>query len=223
MRSFYIAIAFFLVVILSFYLNACTTKKGQPLTSEEKAKFKRVEALASAYIDQGLALSKKKKHDKAIEKFSRVIEVAPGSPEAAAAHHYRGVISYGRGQYSEAIKDFSEVIEIDDYSKFKRALKEAKGVEYYMRGRIHYEVGQYDDAVSDFNKALKLTPLQAAVYKYRGSAYEELEEYRSAKKDFITAIVIAPKSDIGRGAYKDLKNLAVELGNETRSLEEGGR
>jgi len=66
-----------------------------------------------------------------------------------------------KGQYDEAISDFTKASEIDP--KYAHA--------YYNRGAAYGIKGQYDEAISDFTKASEIDPRNGNAYWGRGTAY----------------------------------------------------
>ena len=66
----------------------------------------------------------------------------------------RGVEAGQRGQYSEAIEDFTKAIELKpDYAEA-----------YYLRGLAYHRQGEYEHAIEDFTKAIELKPDYAEAY-----------------------------------------------------------
>ena len=136
---------------------------------------------------------------------------APYLTPDAVEYFRSGVKARQQGQYSEAIQDFTKVIELnpDDaeayyfrgstyYSQGEhnhaiKAIKDfTKAIElnpddaetYHFRGFIHYSNGEYDHAIKDFTKAIELNPDYAEAYLVRRAAYDSQGEYDHAIKDF---------------------------------------
>ena len=69
-------------------------------------------------------------------------------------YNNRGIAYGEKGQYDQAISDFSKAIEIN--AGYDKA--------YNNRGIVYRLKGQYDQAISDFNKAIEINPRDAQTY-----------------------------------------------------------
>jgi tetratricopeptide (TPR) repeat protein len=76
------------------------------------------------------------------------------------AYYYRGLAYREKGQYAQAIADYSKSIEVLPSPST-----------YYSRGRAYGDKGQYKQAISDYSKAIELNPSYALAYSNRGIAY----------------------------------------------------
>ena len=83
--------------------------------------------------------------------------------EFGDAEYYNdwGIAYEIRGQYDQAIADFTNALEINP--KYVDA--------YINRGIAHANKGEYDQAISDYTKALEIDPKGKDVYYNRGVAY----------------------------------------------------
>jgi Flp pilus assembly protein TadD len=118
-------------------------------------------------------------HDKAIEVYTKAIELDPNDAEA---YNNRGLEYHNKGQYDSAIGDYTKAIELDPNYFYA----------YNNRGNAYANKGQYDSAIEDYNKAIALNPNYASVYNNRGTAYSDNGQYDSAIEDFNKAIVLNP-------------------------------
>jgi tetratricopeptide (TPR) repeat protein len=128
----------------------------------------------------------------------------------------RGVAAQNRGDYQEAIKQYTEAIKADP--KYAEA--------YNYRALAYAALHNYVMAFADFAQALKIDPSYWAAYVDRGAVYEKLGDYKSAIADYTQAIKIDPKDakaynnrgavyyNLGdyKSATKDARK-ACELGN----------
>lgn len=101
----------------------------------------------------------------------------------AEAYYNHGATYYKKGQYDQAISDYSKALEINP--RHSRA--------YRKRGDSHFNKGEYDLAISDFNKAIEINSRYAEAYNSRGNAYSNLRQYDQAISDYTKAIGIDPK------------------------------
>ena len=117
--------------------------------------------------------------DRAIEAYSRVIELNSNNPNA---YNNRGVAYSARGDFDRTIEDYTRAIELNpDYA-----------VAYNNRGGVYYLKEEYKSAIVDFTKAIELNPDYAIAYNNRGVAYHLKKEYDSAIVDFTKAIELDP-------------------------------
>src|SRR3989338_11675443 len=83
-------------------------------------------------------------------------------PYDADAYYKRGLAYQDKGQYDQAISDYSRALEIDPWDT----------AAYNNRGDTYENKGQYDQAISDYNRALEIDPWYALAYYNRGVAYK---------------------------------------------------
>jgi len=102
-----------------------------------------VEKDAEACTNRGIEYYKKKQFDKAIEEFTKTVDLKLNS---AAPYYNRGCAYLGDGQHQKAIEDFSIAVKIN--SKYANA--------YFNRGIAYKNEGQMDKAKADFKRACDL-------------------------------------------------------------------
>ena len=108
---------------------------------------------------------------------------APYPIPDAEEYILRGAESDQRGQYSEAIVNFTKAIELKpDYAEA-----------YYARGHVYGKQGEYDQAIANLTKAIELKPDYAQFYYFRGLTYSGQGEHDQAIQDFTKAIELNPK------------------------------
>lgn len=120
-----------------------------------------------------------KKLDRAIQAFTRAIEL---NPDYAEAHLRRGVAYNVTGEFALAIKDFTTVIN----------LKPELAPAYYHRGHAHDNRNDYDLAIEDYTKAIQLNPSFSEGYLIRGVVYAKKGKFDSAIEDYTKAIQLNP-------------------------------
>ena len=101
----------------------------------------------------------------------------------AVFHNERGLQYLEKGQYDQAITEFTKAI------KLEPKLAEV----YYNRGVAYDEKGQDNQAISEYTKAIELNPKFAWAYYNRGNAYEEKGHYDQAIADYTKAIELNPR------------------------------
>lgn len=94
-------------------------------------------------------------------------------PKDAKFYIDRGIAYEEKGQFDQAVDDFTKALEIGS--------KDA--VAYYHRGIGYVNQDQYSWAINDFNKAVEIDPKNAGAYYYRGVAYYSKKEYDKSWKD----------------------------------------
>lgn len=145
-----------------------------PLLRRNKRRRKR----AQPHLDDAIALHRAGDLNKAVESYTKAIEI---DPKSAVAYNLRGNAFAGLQYFNLGIADQSRAIRIDP--KFVDALM-ARGL--LMRTR-----GNFNGAVSDFSRAIKLTNDASALYQ-RGLSYLAKEDVRRAIADFTKVIEAAP-------------------------------
>ena len=136
--------------------------------------------------------------------------------------YLEGVDKYEKGQYKEAIQDFTQVIALNpqdaraynqrgdafyrlgNYQKAQLDASIAIGLNpqdanaYYDRGFSNYQLGKYKEAIADYTKAIQLNAKNPYTYYGRGLARVEMKDHQRAMADFNKAIALQPKYT---GAY----------------------
>ena len=108
---------------------------------------------------------------------------ATPAPERAKALRIRGIAYFKRGDFDDAIVDFSASIALDP-----------KNAAVYVNRAAAFE-RRFDlaAALADYNSAAALDPKQPWVFFERGKAYKALHDPVHARQDFDEAIRLAPR------------------------------
>ena len=94
----------------------------------------------------------------------------------------QGKIKYNNGNYEDAIKDFSMIIQSD-----------AKSTNAFLqRGFCYALVKDFAHAIDDFTSVIQLEPDHEWAYVSRGGAYNKVNEYNKAIDDFNKALLLKP-------------------------------
>jgi tetratricopeptide (TPR) repeat protein len=89
-----------------------------------------------------------KRYDDAIKECTDQIKGETAVDDIGIAYTNRGIAYAGKGQYDQAIDDYTAAIRATP--KYEKA--------YFNRGNAYYAKGKYNEAVDDYNKAIELNP-----------------------------------------------------------------
>ncbi len=117
------------------------------------------------------------------------------------AYHYRGSAYKDKGDYDQAIADYSRAIELDP--KFTNL--------YVDRADAYMVKGDYDRVIADASRLIELKDLTRG-YTRRGDAYRYKGDYDSAIADYSRAIELKWSAEGRRGLAYYLK------GDYTRAI-----
>ena len=87
-------------------------------------------------------------------------------PDYVSAFLYRGRAYEEKGDYDQAIADFTEAIRLN-------ANDEPDGLvsAYFSRGIVYAYKGHFDNAIADCNEIIRLEPTSTASFNDRGYVY----------------------------------------------------
>ena len=166
---------------------------------------------AKFWFEKGRKFYLSRDYDKAIECFTRAIEIKPNNPEfyywRAKAYYFKrtGFFScLNKKKYlNKAIEDLEKAT---DYNPFDA---------YYFEklGKMYYIIGEYSSAIAEFKWAIKLKssknytyPSRSFLYFLCGRAYFKKGDYKRAIDSFTKAINLFPDAhyyeDRGKAYYK---------------------
>jgi tetratricopeptide (TPR) repeat protein len=134
---------------------------------------------AAVYYHRGLAYSIARQDVLAIQDFDRASSMEPEQ----ALYHLRKGISLARiGNYQDATKSFSRVLELDP----------GNVQAFAHRAKAYFSEGQSSLALNDLTEAIRRTPDNAGLYRLRGDIHSGAGEFDSAVQDYDTAIRLKP-------------------------------
>ena len=137
---------------------------------------------ANESYEQGRIFYENMDYDRAIDSFTKVLELAPAGEENNRVYYMRG-LSYSRNrQYDKAVYDFSRALELTDTGD-----KSFRFLIYEMRGDAYFGQNAWPSAIQDYWKAVaEDLDNQNAKYVYlnRGWAYLYDNDPQAAIKDF---------------------------------------
>jgi len=133
--------------------------------------------IATAYNNRGIAKSKIKYYNGALNDYNKSLELAPGN---ATTFYNRGEVQSKLGKYKEAISDYNRAIRINpSEEKF-----------YYNRGNAKGDIGDHEGAIEDYSRALEMNPNYVEAVNNRGIAKSNMGDYIGAIKDYDIALAL---------------------------------
>ena len=171
---------------------------------------------AQAAVTAGATLLDAGRLDDAMALFNRAIGTTARS---GMAFNNRGLAYLRRGDYLQAIEDFSRALELPGMPRFKvqnnRGIAHAAlnntaaamqdysaaihampmyATAYHNRARLHAAMGDPASAFSDFERAQRYAPEQPDTYLDRGNLLATLNRHAEAIDDFSRALHVAPEN-----------------------------
>ncbi len=132
------------------------------------------------WYQKALFFNRSGQQEKAINAFSKAIEIDPGR---ANAYNNRGAIWYQKKDYDKAIEDYSRAIALDP-----------KSASFYLnRGAAWFKKEHLDNAMNDFNQAVTLDRSSYEAFNSRGMTWYLMEEYEKAILDYTQALKLNSK------------------------------
>ena len=229
-------------MVIADNINRVNYKLQGLLTMNKQQRH--INKLVKLQMSKGVKYYRKYTSDgyiKAIEKFSKALELDPNN---ANAYKYRGDVNMII-EPDNAIKDFTKAIELKpnyinayesrailyEYSydnKQQEAISDYTTIlsynknyfaSYCNRSQIYSKLKQYNLSISDYTKAIALRPMCYRLYILRGQDYCKIQQYDKAIEDFTVAITYGKWYEKADGyrfkakAYSKLKdyNKSVEL------------
>jgi tetratricopeptide (TPR) repeat protein len=128
-------------------------------------------------------------------------------PKTAGAFFDRALLSASRGEYDNAIADYTEALRLNpDYT-----------AAYNNRGSAYDDKGMYDRTIADYTAALRIDPNDAGAYYNRGNAYGNKGMYDRAIEDYNAALRIDPNDAF---AYNNRGLAYSNKGMHDRAIED---
>lgn len=162
------------------------------------------------FLKQGNEFYEQKQYDKAIDAYTKAIEV---DQKYQDAYFNRGIVYRNLKQYERALRNYARAIEIDP----KHALS------YNGRGIVYAELRQYDKAIEEYTKAIEMDSKYQDAFHNRGVTYAELNDHSKAIQDYTKAIEINPRHALSYNArgssYRALKNDVKAIEEYSKAIE----
>jgi tetratricopeptide (TPR) repeat protein len=111
-----------------------------------------------------------------------------------------------------------EAFDSEALSSFRRAIREAKGVQpeaYVGIAKVHEDKGQFDLAIGEYRKALaQLSDSEPVIYQMLGAAYERIEKPKEAVGAYEKYLQLAPNGSYAAAIRSILEQLKREAAGE---------
>jgi tetratricopeptide (TPR) repeat protein len=134
---------------------------------------------AKRAFSQGRSFKEKNEPDKALENFSRAIQLYPGYYQALAE---RGDLFVSRRRLDEAAADFEQALKANPH--YAPALRGA--------GYCKLEKGKFEEAARDFEQSIAADPANASTHLLLGVAELQLDRRDAAKAELLKALSFNP-------------------------------
>ncbi len=167
--------------------NITTPASAAPANTDTTTPFDLNIRQPEYFVNLGNAAFDESDFDQSIYYYSQALELSPNisaemNPSLVVAYNNRGKAYARKGEYDQAIADFSKTLELNpEYADA-----------YYNRGNVYGNKREYDQAIADFSKALELNPDDVDAYNSRGISYAGKREYDQAIADFSKVLELNP-------------------------------
>lgn len=143
---------------------------------------------STAYNNRGIQYSRKREFDRAINDFSKAIEI---DPDKAIYYFNRAIALFELGapqrrsmEIERAVEDYTSAIERDP--GYATAINN--------RGFAYATLKQHDRAIEDYDRAIEIDPKHISAYYYRGLSCMAIKDYDCARRDFDKFVELDPKN-----------------------------
>ncbi len=114
------------------------------------------------YKHRGMALFAQSAYERAIEDFTKTVEL---DPTCYKALYYRAVVKSVQQRYTDAIDDFTLSLAINPYQHFA----------LYRRAQAYFHIGDYPKALADCENALAAEPESKTAQQFRELLIQKLK------------------------------------------------
>lgn len=177
------------------YTTYTTTSDSKVTTKVSQAKD---------HYFRGVAKTKNRQYKKAIQEYSRAIELDPNFIEA---YLKRCEMRYKLGDNQGVLDDCYQIIQI------KSSVPKA----YYYQGRARFSLGYVQSAIDSYSEAIRQQPNYAQVYYHRGIAYRDIKDNFLALEDWQIAADLF-RNESNYGAYRHTKKQIDSLNRGSLNL-----
>ena len=190
------------VSVFAFWNQLSTAVSEQIRDASFASTETKAEDDVQAHIKKGDDYYDKRELEKAIEEYTKAIELDPKNAEA-----YRGRGNSYRRLFkdTEALADLNKAIQLNPKDS----------TAYRGRGSTYAGMRRYELAIADYNKAIELDPKNSDAYASRGNVYQSMSKFPQAIADYNKAIELDPKNS---DAYANRGFYYLKRGKFTQSL-----
>jgi protein O-mannosyl-transferase len=182
-------------------------ENSETLFSDVISKYPKV---AIAYNNMGRYFRVNNQYDKAIESYSKAIEI---DPKEFKAYGNRGKAYFDTGKADEALADLN----------ISLGLKPDHVENLANRGAVLASKSRYNEALIDLDKAIKIDQFNANALSNRCLVYYNLKEYLKSANDINAYLKLKPNEsdmiNIRALCYSQLKRNDEALNDYNRSIE----
>lgn len=144
--------------------------------------------LADVHNNRGIAYLRLNKLEKALEDFTKAIEIDPKFEEA---YFNRAGVLIDQQAFPLATEDLEHI---------RKTYQDSTN--YYLKwGDLKFGQGYYEQALAEYDRSLALTPQNVQALVNRGVAYFEKKNFKVAKTDFENALKLDSQQQL---AYNNL-------------------
>lgn len=156
------------------------------------------------YVSLGIECLKRKDYDRAIENFTKAIQL---NPKYSEAYNNRGIAFVAKGNYEKALADYNTAIELNP--EFFYA--------FINRGKLYSDQVNHQQAIKDYSRAIELNPDNAVAYYDRANSYSSQRNFEPAIRDYSRAIELNPEYNL---AYNNRSLVYSEIGELEKSKDD---
>ncbi len=162
-------------------------------------------AYGNAHWDLAYSHYKVAAYDKAVDHYTKAIELNTDPKNLRSLYHWRGKSWSAQKKYTQALADFKMAFEKDP----------AYDDSYALAGDMCYNLAKYRDALNYYDQSIRLAKeispkIMAARYYWKGRSYYKLFRYDSAMMDYNKVLELDPNYreavwEIGAVYYNQFK------------------
>jgi len=145
------------------------------------------------YYEEGLIFYERMEYDRAVDNFTKVLELAPYGSDNHKVYYNRAMAYLKNRQYDKSIYDFTKALETTP-----AADRKLKFDILDFRGTAYQKSNQFDNAIKDYSDAIAMMPEEKNIkyiYNNRAWSWYQKGEDDKAIGDFNKAISIDPQFD----------------------------
>ena len=175
-----------------------------------EARQKRREA--AIHNNHGLAYQDEGDYDRAIEAFTKAIEL---NPNYAVAYNNRGLVYNNIGEFDRAIEDYTQAIQ----------LKPDYAIVYYCRGGVGLHLREWEQAKSDLMTARNMGINIIAAFRNDYGSVEGFEQITRVQLPADIAAMLTPqilamrKEEGGDATHESVSDAEIDLDEIIRNYD----